>query len=638
MSTINQFHTFIKAVGLTSVFIGMPAMATAEISSPGSAQLEYHWAGPDSETSGWIDTGRGFLGWIWQGVPGSGWVYNLKLNRFIYCPASPEFGTGVWMYVTDWSGIDLYLDPLPGFYYYVYPLGAWIQAESEISEGEGSWAYIWNVAGTIEPVKPADIVVDSRYVADFDAPDPTARYADALWYSANELYPVIRRDSDIEVRFGFVEEGITFTSTALSWQGNRFIRIGFDSDEGLFDLSALEGISGTIRAFLHADVDLSGSANGFYVRLKRDHEDVAAYARLDAGTVQEDMLLETYVTNHEEDVYMEITLPWGGKVTVKNVILHMEDKVRGFADMEESITGGEGASEDNTFLVTNEQELLSALEAVEGLAEPAIIRVDGTLTYEDWVAVSGDDARQIDLGGDFSDLTIIGVEDRALFDGVGFQVQGNNIIFQNITIRYVLGRDAITINNATYVKVTHSTFYNESMEVNTDKDKYDEIFGIKNNTQHVILSWNHIYDSHKTILVGSNDGLDALPDRRLVVHHNYFHDCGSRLPLFRGGHAHVYNNYFLRCDSAVNTRTNSKMLIENNFFEDVGRAIGYYFDESNPSGLIEVRGNIYVDVGGDTPSESTVDIEFEGDYSYTLDPAEEVPGIVTTLAGAGVTP
>lgn len=636
MSHINQFHTFMKGIGLTGFFLLMQAMATAEINSPGSAQLEYHWTSPDSGTDGWVDTGDGFLGWIWQDVPGSGWVYNLALNRFIYSPASPEAGTGVWMYVSDWTGIDVYKDPSPGFYYYLYPLDTWIQAESEISTGEGRWAYLWNGGGTNTPVKPADIVVDAGYVANFDASDPSTYYADALWFSGEELYPFINHDSEISV--SSAEEGISFTSTAQSWQGNRFIRIGFDEGEGLFDLSSLEDMSGTIRVLLHADVDLSESSNGFYVRLKRDDEDVAAYARLDAGTVEEDMLLETYVTNHEEDVYMEITLPWAGKVTVKNVILHMEDTVRGFADMEETITGGEGASGENTFLVTNEQELLSALDAIEGLDEPAIIRVDGTLTYEDWVAVSGDDARQIDLGGDYSDLTIVGVEDRALFDGVGFEVQGNNIIFENITIRYVLGRDAITINNATHVKVTQSTFHNEPMDVNTDKDKYDEIFGIKNNTQHVILSWNHIYDSHKTILVGSNDSLDALPDRRLVMHHNYFHDCGSRLPLFRGGHAHVYNNYFLRCDSAVNTRTNSKMRIENNYFEDVGRAIGYYFDESNPSGLIEVSGNIYVDVDGDTPTESTIAIEFEGDYSYTLDPAEEVPGIVTSLTGAGLSP
>jgi pectate lyase len=232
-------------------------------------------------------------------------------------------------------------------------------------------------------------------------------------------------------------------------------------------------------------------------------------------------------------------------------------------------------------------------------------------------------------------MSIIGVGTSGLFDGVGILVQGENVIIQNLTMRYVLARDAIQVNNGRYVKIDHCTLYNESFDINPDKDKFDELISIKNNASHVIVSWNEIYNSHKTILVGSNDEVDALPDRKVIFHHNWFHDTGSRHPLYRGGHAHVYNNYYQRVHSAIDVRTNAKVLIENNHFEDVRGSIGY---SSDYSGGIEVRGNHYIRVGGTIRTQSTLDIQFAGEYVYTLDPVEAVPDIVRAGAGVGKLP
>ena len=135
--------------------------------------------------------------------------------------------------------------------------------------------------------------------------------------------------------------------------------------------------------------------------------------------------------------------------------------------------------------------------------------------------------------------------------------------------------------------IDHCTLYNEPLDVNKDKNKYDELISIKNDTEYVILSWNHIYNSHKTILIGSNDGEDAQPDRKVIMHHNLIENCNSRLPLFRGGHGHIYNNYYRNCDgSGINCRTGSKILIENNYFENVSGPIGFWFDDVNPGGCM----------------------------------------------------
>ena len=441
-------------------------------------------------------------------------------------------------------------------------------------------------------------------------------------------------DSSIQVTRG--ADGITFKNT-LTFPGgaaNRYVRIGRYKGTGYMDFEALRNISGYSGVVVHADVDLTSTTNGFYVRMKQGDTEVAAYTRLSAGVLENDMLLEPYLTNQADDAYIEITLPWQGQITIKDIYLYMDSKVRGFDTMEALITGGAGALPENVHTVTNAAEFVAALAAVRAAGAPSIINVAGTVSYEDWVA-AGQNGREASISSSMRDLSIIGVGTQGLLDGVGLAVQGENVIIQNLTVRYVLARDAIQVNNGRYVKIDHCTLYNEPFNINPDKDKFDELISIKNDAMYVIVSWNEIYNTHKTILVGSNDGVDALPDRKVIFHHNWFHDGGSRHPLYRGGYAHVYNNYFEDISSAINVRTNAKMLIENNYFSNVDGAIGYWFDTTNPAGGYEVNNNIFVNVGGDKPTTSTIDIVFDGDYQYTLDAVGDVPAIVTAGAGVG---
>lgn len=598
----------------------------------GDRAVQRTWAGPMVEESGWIYTGETFLGWAWTSpAANQPWLYSIALDTWVFLPPSYLTESGAWVHIHNFG--DLEWDTGWAEYNWVRSdaLDTWFYVPDYSEAITSSWVYAWDTAEPAEP--PAEIVITPEHVANPGQEDISERYANAYQLTATEIAEYLDYDEDFLVSSG--PEGITFTSIASSFEGNRFIRIGYGQDAGLLDFTALDGASGTIRVDAHMDLDLSQTSNGFYVRLKSGSEDVGTSERRAAEVVETNVILQSYLTNAADNAYLEITLPWQGSVTIKGVYLYMESEVTGFADMEETITGGTGATEANTHVAGDAEEFHAALAAVRESGQPSIIQVTGAITYEDWVALTGDDHRQIPLGSDIENLSIVGVGNGALFDGVGFELHGRNIIMRNLTIRYVLGRDAITINDAQYVWIDHNTLYNEDMSENPDKDKFDELISLKNKAQSVIVSWNHIHDSHKTILVGSNDAVDAIPDRKLIMHHNWIHDCGSRIPLYRGGYAHIYNNYIQNVDSAINARTGSKILIENNYFENVDSAIGYWFDDTHPSGLWEIHGNKYVEVDSDAPTESTTDVEFAGNYEYTLDPTENVPAIVMEGAGAG---
>jgi pectate lyase len=592
------------------------------------------WDGPYVETTGWLNAGANFLGWIWVDTDGqANWHYNLAIGDFLYLPPSYVTATGAWAYTRTFENLEVQPSQTDPNWGISAALDAWVYTEATLSTNR-RWIYIFNGAGST-PLRPSSISVQTDAFADFSEDEPSARFANAIHLSPEYLARFADLDPDVDMEM--TAEGVKFTSTVQNWESdrNRYIRLGYYNGAGYLDFDGLEGISGRAAAALVADVDLTETNNGFYVRMKQGDTDIAAYERLGAGALSEDIVLEPYFTNAQDNTYIEITLPAQSSVTIKDAYLYMEDSVRGFAEMASMITGGEGATAGNTHTVTNASQFRTALNAVAATDGPSIIYVDGTISYEDWVNATGDDAREAQLGSSHSNTSIIGVGSNALFDGVGLALQGSNIIVQNVTVRYVLGRDAIQINNGTYVWIDHCTLYNEPFDINPDKDKFDELISAKNNAHSIIISWNHIRDSHKTILVGSNDTEDAIPDRKMIFHHNWFENGGSRHPLYRGGHAHIYNNYYLNIDNGINVRTNAKILIENNYFEDSDSVIGHYF--GGVPGLWEVSGNIYNNTRGGTLTEqdSTVSIDFAGDYNYTLDPTADVPAIVTAGAGVG---
>lgn len=518
--------------------------------------------------------------------------------------------------------------------------------------GSGSGS---NSSGNSGGGNAAKIVIDSAYSIDSSASDVATKYSNAWKVEGSDLLTqtlpnstekLVSYTDKVSVTSGSDANGsyILFESTTEDANGHVFFGYSYNQQKGMFDFTALSSLSSGNIGF-DFDIDFVSSGGflysyGYNGGYSIDNSENTNTVSVDTiRGMSDDGFLNHAATSSKDNVYYRICLPKKGSGSLKlyGIYAYLNSQVTGFADMESSITGGSGATDN--FPATTCAELKTAISDAKALNTTTRkrIMVSGTITHTDyWTGVTNP-VPYIDLGN-LSNVTIVG-DGTAIFDGIGFKTSGNNVIFENITVRYVESGDGIQINNATYVKVSHCDLYNEDMTLNTDKDKYDELISIKNNSQCIVLSNNKFHDSWKTILVGSNDESDAQPDRKLIMHDNYIYNCNSRLPLYRGGYAHIYNNYFkgntaqMSTNSAINCRVGSKLRIENNYFENFKAAIGFWYDTTNlQGGQYEVSGNIYENVTTDKPTESTCNIDF-GTYSYTPKDASTLPGTLPSATG-----
>lgn len=305
--------------------------------------------------------------------------------------------------------------------------------------------------------------------------------------------------------------------------------------------------------------------------------------------------------------------------------------VVGFATLGDGTTGGAGGTE---VTVTTGAELVQALSS-KG-ADPLTIWVDGTLTPDN-SGVEKFDVKNV------SDVSIIGVGDNALLDGIGIKItDASNIIIRNLTIRYVdIGeKDGIGLEGpANNIWIDHNEIYNT---LDSDKDYYDELVSGKRDVDNVTISYNYLHDSWKTSLWGSSDTDTA--HRRITFYANYWENASSRMPLFRFGESHILNNYYKDVSStAVNSRMGANIRVEGTVFENVQNPIVSFYSEE--VGYWDLADNIYTNISWSNPSggdiiagpgtdlESTV--SYTPEYEYSAMPASEVVEHVTTYAGSG---
>ena len=87
------------------------------------------------------------------------------------------------------------------------------------------------------------------------------------------------------------------------------------------------------------------------------------------------------------------------------------------------------------------------------------------------------------------------------------------------------------------------------------------------------LSYNYFEGCHKTNLIGSSDSSLQFD---ITIHHNWWYQCGSRIPLVRNANLHYYNNYVSGDMSAtpkpglsyvVSARGSAYMFSEANYFD-----------------------------------------------------------------------
>lgn len=302
--------------------------------------------------------------------------------------------------------------------------------------------------------------------------------------------------------------------------------------------------------------------------------------------------------------------------------------IMGFATLNGGTTGGTGGDE---VTVSTGEELQNAIS--DKSSGPLTIYVDGVINQSNSPGLS-----KIDIK-DVSDISIIGVCDRGEMDGIGIKIwRASNIIIQNMTIHHVnIGDgDCIGIEGPSdHVWVDHCELYNEYEGV--DKDYYDGLLDAKGEVDYITYSWNYLHDSWKAALSGSSDGDEH--DRRITYHHNRFENINSRLPLFRFGSAHIFNNYYKDVAStAINSRMGACVKIENNHFENVNNPyVSAYSDED---GYGDISGNELINspfsFSGDTRELMSCTANIPYDYDNYLNCVDVVPSMVTAYSGVGV--
>ncbi|KAF8596002.1 pectate lyase B [Ceratobasidium sp. AG-I] len=267
-------------------------------------------------------------------------------------------------------------------------------------------------------------------------------------------------------------------------------------------------------------------------------------------------------------------------------------------------TGGVGGA---TVTVSTLAALTSAL--ADDTAK--IVLVSGTITGNTVVKVG-------------SNKSVLGKSGASLV-GVGLRVnKESNVIIRNLKVSKVLASagDAIAIQESTKVWVDH---VDVSSDRDHDKDFYDGLLDVTHGSTYVSITNSVLHDHWKASLVGHSDSNES-EDKALTVTFalNKWYNLNSRMPSFRFGTGHIYNNYFYSSSDGINTRVGAQLLVENNVWEGVSKPL-----YSTDGGYAVARGNSF---GSGTNSAPTGTFT-KAPYSYTLIDASAVKSAVTS-AGA----
>ena len=186
---------------------------------------------------------------------------------------------------------------------------------------------------------------------------------------------------------------------------------------------------------------------------------------------------------------------------------------------------------------------------------------------------------------DARNVTVEGVgEDAGIFQW-GFtwsncnSVEVRNLTFDDYTedacsFQGSENADTVDTFDAQHIWIHHNTF-NEGInywDVCGEQDKHEGDGGTDlTRVSYVSVAYNHYYNCHKTGLVG---GGNSVRGANITFHHNWYEQCGSRLPLARQANMHMYNNYY---DGTTGTnmslRAGAFAFIENCYFDNANHPI-----------------------------------------------------------------
>ncbi|KAF2031500.1 pectin lyase-like protein [Setomelanomma holmii] len=232
-----------------------------------------------------------------------------------------------------------------------------------------------------------------------------------------------------------------------------------------------------------------------------------------------------------------------------------------------------------------------------------------------------------------ANTSVLGVGSNSGLTDSGFQMRKvSKVNVRNLKLyRAPEGKDLIDIDASTKIWIDHNDF--SSVGITGDKDTYDGLLDAKHGADQLTFSWNKFHDHWKGSLVGHSDNNAAEDTGKLHVtyHHNQFTSVNSRLPSIRFGTGHVYSSCYNGGISGINSRMGAQVLVEQNSFTNVDKAVVTNLDSKEEGYSVET-GNIFTN----SPTQITKTGSFKPSYAYTTDAAASVCAITAKSAGVGV--
>jgi pectate lyase len=303
------------------------------------------------------------------------------------------------------------------------------------------------------------------------------------------------------------------------------------------------------------------------------------------------------------------------------------DRPTGFASVDAMGQNGTiGGAGGKVVTVTTQEELEKYAQA----KEPYIIRVQGEIRitekenprtrYEKLTT------KEIHIA---SDKTIVGVGKSGHIVNGGFFIGPgtHNVILRNLTIRdtFVDGDwwgatqdyDGLQMDSAHHVWVDHCHFSRHG----------DGCLDSRAGTTYLTISWCIFSHHNKTMGVGWDSKVTA----QITLHHTWFRNTSCRSPsagqVLR---AHYYNNYLQTIEACSHRALfGANLMVHNSFFANVNGPLV----ADDKSVTIVDPGSVYHGILGPKVTCGRAFFDPGRFYAYTLDKAEDIPGLLTKYAG-----
>lgn len=239
----------------------------------------------------------------------------------------------------------------------------------------------------------------------------------------------------------------------------------------------------------------------------------------------------------------------------------------GWASLDGGTNGGTNADDQHIYLVTNKNDLVSAL--TKDKESPKIIQIKGMIDISEGNPYTDfEDQKnrsQIEIT---SNTTLIGItKDAGIINGSLILKNVKNIIVRNLYIEAPVDVaphfeegdgwnaewDGMNIITSTNIWLDHLTFtdgsFTDDKYITKDDWKYvqhDGLLDIKRGSDFITISHCRFTDHDKSLLFGHSDKNAAQDEGKLKItlHDNIFINNTQRTPRIRFGKVHAYNNVF----------------------------------------------------------------------------------------------